>query len=65
MSPLPLSGICAWPGGEGQALALSSIVRQPLCCVLLQHLPASAAYQAAFSAATLTGEQVGATGGAE
>ena len=37
--------MCAWPGVEGQALALSALLRQPLSCALLQHLPASAAFQ--------------------
>ncbi|GAX78147.1 hypothetical protein CEUSTIGMA_g5589.t1 [Chlamydomonas eustigma] len=53
-----ISGVCAWRGVEGQALALSSMLRQPLSCAMLQYCPASSSYQAAFSASTLSGDQL-------
>ncbi|KAG1668626.1 hypothetical protein FOA52_002479 [Chlamydomonas sp. UWO 241] len=53
-----LSGTCAWPGADGQATTLSGLLRAPLTCVLLQHLPAQAALQAAFTATTLAGDDL-------
>eukprot|EP00955_Chlamydomonas_euryale_P008401 89300-Chlamydomonas_euryale.AAC.7 len=50
-----LPAVCAWPGPEGQAAALSALLRAPLRLVLLQHLPAQAALQAAFTGTTLAG----------
>lgn len=52
------TGVCAWPGIEGQVLALSALLRQPLSAVLLQHLPASGAHQAALHGVTLAGHVV-------
>ena len=59
LSLSPPSGLCAWPGSEGQCLALSSLLRRPqLDCALIQNLPSSAAYQAAFSTCTAQGDRL-------
>ncbi|KXZ43330.1 hypothetical protein GPECTOR_94g652 [Gonium pectorale] len=47
-----LSGVCTWPGPEGGALLVSALLRQPLGCASLSHVPAVAGFQAAFSAVT-------------
>lgn len=47
--------MCRWPGPEGQQLLLSALLRQPMACVLLQQLPATGGYQAAFLASAPLG----------
>lgn len=37
-----------WPGREGAALALSTMLRQPLTNISLSFVPFSASYHAAF-----------------
>ncbi|EFJ51013.1 hypothetical protein VOLCADRAFT_103652 [Volvox carteri f. nagariensis] len=53
-----LSGVCTWPGLEGGALLLSALLRQPLGCVWLQHVPAVYSFQAAFAADTAPGDSL-------
>ncbi|MEW5312731.1 MAG: hypothetical protein WDW38_004342 [Sanguina aurantia] len=44
------TGVCTWAGEEGAQLLLASLLRQPVSCVLMQHLPLLCGYQAAFAA---------------
>lgn len=34
-----------WPGTEGGALLLSALLRQPLACAWMQHIPAVCGFQ--------------------
>ena len=43
------AGVCVWPGREGAALAVSAMLRQPLATVMLNFLPTSSTYYAAFA----------------
>ncbi|KAG2451357.1 hypothetical protein HYH02_003961 [Chlamydomonas schloesseri] len=49
---MELSGVCTWPGAEGGALLLSALLRQPLACAWMQHIPAVCGFQAGFVAST-------------
>ncbi|GFR43566.1 hypothetical protein Agub_g4660 [Astrephomene gubernaculifera] len=53
-----LNGVCTWSGPEGGALLLSSLLRQPLGCCWLQHVPALCGFQAALAAATAPGDSL-------
>lgn len=41
--------MCTWPGRMGAACAMSAMLQSPLACALLQYLPATVSYQAAFA----------------
>lgn len=55
---LEMAAACVWPGREGAAVALSSMLRSPLSCAMLTYTSVTATYQMALAGETATGDEV-------